>query len=102
MRSTENGSSATSTEPDAHQQLLPEPIGENGRRIGWRPGASGQQQTWRDPPIGRSGTRTASDDRPQVRPIGTLPEPAAKQTPVKVAHVTAVNLPCVSTFAGGR
>ena len=49
------------------------------------------------PTIGRSGKRTASDDRPQVRPIGTLTESAAKQKPFKVAHVTAVNLSCVST-----
>jgi hypothetical protein len=50
-------------------------------------------------PLIGSGKRTASDDRPQVRPIGTLTEPAAEQQSVKVAHGAAVNLSCVSTSA---
>jgi hypothetical protein len=46
-----------------------------------------------------SGKRPASDDRPQVRPIGTLTEPAAEQNSVNVAHGAAADLSCISTAA---
>jgi hypothetical protein len=47
------------------------------------------------PLIGMSGKRPASDDRAQVRPIGTLTEPAAEQNSVNVAHGAAANLSCI-------
>jgi hypothetical protein len=60
------------------------------------------------PHIGMSGKRPASDDRAQVRPIGTLTEPAAEQNSVNVAHGAAANLSYISTWmldcmaGGGR